>query len=385
MFRKKGGRRLDNNNNNEPHIIRNNAAYDFYDDDVDNVDYINQLNRLMTFNNANNNNNLETLDGFHDLQPQRANNPLLNYIMRNNNNNNNVQQQGGDAIKEYTPLIKAIQEGDWHAILRLLHEGADPNERDNIEGWSPMKWTNYMYLYGPRDDNRNNQTASSIIGEILTENGVNITNDFDNNRIPFSYNFYPRINDNRRGYNPEPNTITNGGNAPTEQQRISSALNRNYTPLINAIIRGNIPEIRDLLVAGANPNQRDGIEGFNWCPLKWLAFAYHYNNVYNDEDEYEELLRFLDERGARTCYDDYHIREDSYNFYPVITTINEELEQLRRDAEEAEEEENNIPNRRNVGGGTRKRKARKSKSRKHKKTHKKGTRTSNKRRKHMKK
>ena len=248
-----------------------------------------------------------------------------------------------------------------------------------------MKWTNYMYLYGPDHDVRNNQTACNIIGQILSENGVNIANDYDNNRIPFSYNFYPLINDNRRGYIEQSTTQQGGSNAPTEEQRINSALNGHYTPLINAIIIGNIPEIRRLIETGTDANQRDGIEGFNWCPLKWLAFAYDYNNVYNNDEDYEELMRFLLERGARSCYDPYHIREDSYNFYPVITTINEELERIRRDAEEAEEEANIIPNRRNMAGGTRKRKARKSKTRKHKKTHKKGTRTSNKRRKHMKK
>jgi hypothetical protein len=298
-----------------------------------------------------------------------------------NNNNNNAN------LNEYTPLIRAIQQRDWHAVTRLLRDGANPNERDNIEGWSPMKWTNYMYLYGPEHENPNNQTACNIIGEILIENGVNIALDFDNNRVPFSYNFYPRINENRRGYI-EQSTIQQGGsNAPTEEQRINSALNGDYTPLINAIIIGNIPEIRRLIETGTDANQRDGIEGFNWCPLKWLAFAYDYNNVYNNDEDYEELMRFLLERGARSCYDDYHIREDSYNFYPVITTINEQLEQIRRDAEDIDSDYEDIilPNRRNQAGGTRKRKTRKSKTRKHKKTHKRGTQTSNKRCKHMKK
>jgi hypothetical protein len=301
---------------------------------------------------------------------------LNNRLNRLNDNTN---------LNDYTPLIRAIQQTDWHAVIRLLRDGADPNERDNIEGWSPMKWTNYMYLYGPNDELRENQTACNIIGQILTENGVNIANDYDNNRIPSSYNFYPRINDNRRGYYIEPNTRTNGGSAPTEQQRISSALNGNYTPLINAIIRGNIPEIRDLLVEGANPNQRDGDARLNWCPFKWAAFVNNYSNIYNNE-EYEELIMLLHQHGAITCFDDYHVRENAYNYSPVVLDIDEQLEQIRRDAEEAEEEEeDNIPNRRNTAGGTRRRKGRKSKTRKHKKTHKKGTQPSNKKRKHMKK
>ena len=314
-----------------------------------------------------------------------VNNEDDNGIPVEQNNNNNAN------LNEYTPLIRAIQARNWHDVMRLLDNGANPNERDNIEGWSPMKWTNYMYLYGPQHEDRENQTACNIIGGVLRENGVNIANDYDNNRVPFSYNFYPRIDDNRRGYIEQSTTQQGGSNAPTEQQRINSALNGalngDYTPLINAIIIGNIPEIRRLIETGTDANQRDGIEGFNWCPLKWLAFAYDYNNVYNNDEDYEELMRFLLERGARSCYDPYHIRLDSYNFYPVITTINEELERIRRDDEEeaAEAEEAYIQNRRNMAGGTRKRKARKSKTRKHKKTHKKGTRTSNKRRKHMKK
>ena len=299
-----------------------------------------------------------------------------------NNDDNNIN------LNEYTPLIRAIQQRDWHAVMRLLRDGADPNERDNIERWSPMKWTNYIYLYGPEHDVPDNKTACNIIGEYLTESGVNIARDFDNNRIPFSYNFYPRINDNRHGYNEQITTNRSGGSytqTEEQEQRIHSALNGDYTPLINAIIRGNIPEIRRLIESGTDANQRDGIEGFNWCPFKWLAFAYDYNNVYNNDEDYEELMRFLLERGARSCYDDYHIREDSYNFYPVITTINEELEQILRDAEDIdpEYEDSIFQNRKNTRGGTRKQKTRKS--RKHKKTHKKGKRTSTKRRKHMKK
>jgi hypothetical protein len=170
----------------------------------------------------------------------------------------------------------------------------------------------------------------------------------------------------------------------TEQERITSALNGNYTPLINAIISGNTAEIRRLLQSGADANQRDNI--YNWCPLKWFDFVHFYGNLYNDGD-YEELLRLFMQNGARACYDDYHIQEDSYNFSPVILDIDEQLERIRREAEEDEEDQEvNVPNRINMAGGRHRKKSRKSrKSRKHKKTNKKGKRRSTKRRKYMKK
>jgi len=172
----------------------------------------------------------------------------------------------------------------------------------------------------------------------------------------------------------------------TEQERINSALTGNYTPLINAIISGNTAEIRRVLQSGADANQRDNI--YNWCPLKWVDFVHFYGNLYNDGG-YEELIRLFIQNGARACFDDYHIQEDSYNFSPVILDIDEQLERIRREAEEEEEDEEVIPNRINMAGGRRRKKSRKGrnsrKTRKHKKTNKKGKRGSTKRRKHMKK
>ena len=181
-----------------------------------------------------------------------------------------------------------------------------------------------------------------------------------------------------------------GGSAPTEQpQRITAAMDGNYTPLINAIISGDTNAVIDLLDSGTDPNETNvsySNERFNWCPLKWLDFVRSYGNL--DNEVYEELKDILFSNDARTCYDDYHIREYSYNFSPIILDIDERLEEIRRDAEDivdSDYEDMILPNRRNMAGGTRKRKARKSKTRKHKKTHKRGTQTSNKRRKHMKK
>ena len=174
----------------------------------------------------------------------------------------------------------------------------------------------------------------------------------------------------------------------TENERINEALNGNYTPLINAIIRGDINQIRNVIQRGEVANQRDNT--YNWCPLKWAEFVRFYGNRYGRE-EYEDLIRLLVENGSRPCYDDYHIEEDSYNFSPVVLDIDEQLERIRREAEDEEDEGVNTPNRINMAGGRRRRKTRKSmKSRNNRKTKKtkksrKGKRTTTKKRKLMKK
>jgi hypothetical protein len=101
-------------------------------------------------------------------------------------------------------------------------------------------------------------------------------------------------------------------------------------------------------------------------------------------EDYELLVSILNQYGARSCYDDNHVRENSYNYSPVVTDIDEQLEQLRRDAEE--DEEDNMQNTINTTGGRHRRKL--TKFRKHKKTHKKPNKKnkrSTKRRKHTKK
>jgi|1048.fasta_scaffold06678_3 hypothetical protein len=183
-----------------------------------------------------------------------------------------------------------------------------------------------------------------------------------------------------------------GKSSLTENERINNALNGNYTPLINAIIRGNINEVRSVIQHGEVANQRDNT--YNWCPLKWLDFVRFYGNRYSNED-YEELIRLLVENGSTSCYDDYHIRENSYNFSPVVLDIDEALEKIRKESEEDKEEDDYENNRTNTSGGRRRRKTRKigktrktrktRKSRKGKKSNKKGKRTTTKKRKHTKK
>jgi len=177
-----------------------------------------------------------------------------------------------------------------------------------------------------------------------------------------------------------------GRSVSTENERINEALNGNYTPLINAIIRGDINQVRSVLRPGEVANQRDNT--YNWCPFKWLEFVRNYGNRYSRED-YEDLIRLLHENGSRPCYDDYHIREDSYNFSPVVLDIDEALEKIRKESEEDEEDNDHYENNRtNTTGGRRRRKMRKSmKTRKSRKTKnsRKGKRTTSKKRKHTKK
>ena len=181
-----------------------------------------------------------------------------------------------------------------------------------------------------------------------------------------------------------------GRSVSTENERINEALNGNYTPLINAIIRGDINQIRNVLRPGELANQRDNT--YNWCPLKWVDFVRFYGNRYNTREEYEELIRLLVENGSRSCFDDYHIEEDSYNFSPVVLDIDEALEKIRKESEEDEADHEHYENNRtNTSGGRRRRKTRKSmksrnsrKSRKTKKSRK-GKRSTPKKRKHTKK
>jgi hypothetical protein len=158
----------------------------------------------------------------------------------------------------------------------------------------------------------------------------------------------------------------------------------NYTPLINAIIRGNIEEVRGLLETGADPNQRDNVRSFNWCPFKWIAFVNNYGNIYNDE-EYDEAVTLLRNHGARTCYDNNHVRENSYNFSPVVTDIDELLEEIRREYEEGYYDDpdyyENVTN--NTSGGRRRRKRKTQKRSKSQKRNNKKRRT--RKRKHTKK
>jgi len=175
-----------------------------------------------------------------------------------------------------------------------------------------------------------------------------------------------------------------GGRSLTEADRINYALSGNYTSLINAIISENINEITRVLETGANANQRDTV--YNWCPMKWVAFVYYYGNNH-DPNTYREMKLSLTNANppGRDCFDEHHIQADSYNFSPVVTDIDEQLEQLRREAEEEDyySDDDLGENRINMSGGRRRRKRKTQKRSKSQKRNNKKRRT--RKRKHMKK
>ena len=146
----------------------------------------------------------------------------------------------------------------------------------------------------------------------------------------------------------------------TQEERIAYAVRRNYTPLINAILERNTGEVRRILDRGGNANQSD--DTYHWCPFKWLEFVRMYGTRNGDtisNNDYATLVELLHRAGGRECYDDYHVREDSYNFSPVVTDIDEQLEQIRREAEEDDYDDDHDTTRINTSGGRRKRKTQK--------------------------
>ena len=175
-----------------------------------------------------------------------------------------------------------------------------------------------------------------------------------------------------------------GGASETEQERIANAVRRNYTPLINAILERNTGEVRRILDRGGNANQTD--DTYHWCPFKWLEFVRLYGGRNGDrisDTDYRTLVEVIHLAGGRECYDDYHVREDSYNFSPVVTDIDEQLEQIRREAEEDPSYDDAAyhANTRNTSGGRRRRKTQKRSKSQKRNNKKRRTR----KRKHMKK
>jgi hypothetical protein len=137
----------------------------------------------------------------------------------------------------------------------------------------------------------------------------------------------------------------------TVQDRINNALNGNYTALINAIIKLDVDEVRNLINNGANVNEKDNVYG--WLPVKWTQFVYEYGPEHTDPDEQEkiyDIMRLLWENRARE-YDDNE-REGAFNFSPVI------VEETETEVEGKTE------------GGSRKRKLKTKKSKKTKKSRK---------------
>ena len=112
---------------------------------------------------------------------------------------NNVSscQKGGGNI-EYTPLIKAIKLRDVEEVRRLLEaDHVDPNEKDEIEKWSPMKWATYVYQYSlDRNEPDNSMRMQDIVALLAT---YGARNDFDSMTREDSYDFSPLVNEEGNG------------------------------------------------------------------------------------------------------------------------------------------------------------------------------------------
>jgi hypothetical protein len=275
--------------------------------------------------------------------------------INNTRGGSNVTEQTriNDALTgNYTPLINAIISQNVGLVNLLLTHGADVNRKDDEYNWCPLKWAQFVYDYnGIHDFDIYTQITQSLYdaqGEPCY--------DIDD----YIYNFTPVILDvdNELAKEKEEQLRkqgqiqrdTSGGSNITEQTRINDALRGNYTPLINAIIAQNVPLVESILENGADPNERDN-DIYRWCPLKWAAFVFHHNNVH-DPAVYRDIKLLLLRKGSHECFDENHIHENSYNFSPARTDMDELLERRRT------RRENEINNRfkKDTSGGTRKRK-----------------------------
>jgi hypothetical protein len=136
-------------------------------------------------------------------------------------NNASSCQKGGGNIG-YTPLIKAIKLRDVQEVRRLLEvEHVDPNEKDGIEKWSPMKWATYVYQYSLDRNEGDNSTRMQDIVALLATYGAR--NDFDSMTSEDSYDFSPLINEEGNESDEEYVRSTSGGKRKRKTRKISKS------------------------------------------------------------------------------------------------------------------------------------------------------------------
>jgi hypothetical protein len=111
----------------------------------------------------------------------------------------------------------------------------------------------------------------------------------------------------------------------TPEDKIYTALDWSYTPLINAIIDINSIQVQRLLnEEHVNPNEIDSVYG--WSPMKWANFVYHYGFInYHDPGERDDLItiiELLNNAGARDETDNDDTSNDGgYDFSPIIRNV----------------------------------------------------------------
>jgi hypothetical protein len=91
---------------------------------------------------------------------------------------------------DYTPLINAIIENNLNTVNRLLINGADVNQPDNVYKWCPLKWAAFVFLY-----NHNHHIEYTKMLMALNNKFPRPCNDDDspNLDMPRRYNFDPVI------------------------------------------------------------------------------------------------------------------------------------------------------------------------------------------------
>jgi len=87
----------------------------------------------------------------------------------------------------YTPLINAIIHQDIDAIKDLLENKEDPNEKDSVLHWCPLKWAQFLYTC----NEISHDTLSKIV-ETLYNSGAEECFD-ENTSRDGTYNFSPII------------------------------------------------------------------------------------------------------------------------------------------------------------------------------------------------
>ena len=93
--------------------------------------------------------------------------------------------------------------------------------------------------------------------------------------------------------------------------------------------------------AGADPNEKDST--YHWLPTKWVAFVYKYgidktngDTDYDDRENLGEIDKLLDKSGAENEPYNSLLREDDYNFSPIVTEDDYEEAQLISDVNNPE-------------------------------------------------
>lgn len=172
--------------------------------------------------------------------------------------------------EEWTPLIRAVFNGDLATVDALLRAGADPDLRA-IDGWTPM----HVVANPSGSGNRENDLA---IGQRLLDAGADLDRQNNNGSTPL----YLAVLNERS----EVRDFLIETSADLNKSR-----NNGWTPLIEAVYDGNVAAVKALTAAGANLDTK---EENGWTALHFTA-----NDPSNGNREHDaEIVRILVGAGA---------------------------------------------------------------------------------------